>query len=92
MVSATKIANFIKNRVEDLEEGWKFANEGLGDGQTINPARIAAALTGMGQTINALRDICPILEQMASEQQADPIPQGGTQEQTEIEKILCKEN
>jgi len=92
MLSAKVIANFIKNRVSDLDEGWKVAKEGLGNGQTISTGRIAAALAGMGQTINALRDITPLLEQMASEQQADPIPQGGTQELTEIEKILCKEN
>ena len=66
MSSTTTLATFLKNRINALNEGLKVANEGLGDGTTIYPGKIAVALSGMGQTLNALKDIVPIIEEMGS--------------------------
>lgn len=66
MSSTTAIATFLKNRINDLNEGLKVANEGLGNGTTLYPGKIAVALSGMGQTINALEDIVPLIEGMES--------------------------
>ena len=61
------LAAFLKNRIKDL-------NEGLGDGTTMNPFKIAGALIGMGQTLNALEDIVPIIEEMGSLTQPRTMP------------------
>ena len=74
MSSTTAIATFLKNRIKDLNEGLTVANEGLGDGTTMNPVKIAVAISGMGQTLNALEDIVPIIEEMESLTQPRTMP------------------
>lgn len=74
MNTTTALATFLKNRINDLNEGLKVVNEGLGDGTTINPGKIAVAISGMGQSLNALEDIVPIIEEMGCLNQPRTMP------------------
>lgn len=66
MSSTTPLATFLKNRIENLRENIVLVNEGLGNGTTLYPTKIAIALQGLTQTTNALVDLVPIIEEMGS--------------------------
>ena len=74
MSSATALATFLKNRIYNLRENIVLGNEGLGDGTTLSPAKIAIALQGLTQTTNALVDLVPIIEEMGSINQPRTMP------------------
>ena len=74
MSSTTPLATFLKNRIENLKENIVLGNEGLGNGTTLYPTKIAIALQGLTQTTNALVDLVPILEEMESLNQPRTMP------------------
>ena len=74
MSSTTSLATFLKNRIENLKENIVLGTEGLGNGTTLYPAKIAIALQGLTQTTNALVDLVPILEEMGSIDQPRKMP------------------
>ena len=74
MNTTTALAAFLKNRIENLKENIVLGNEGLGNGTTLYPAKIAIALQGLTQTTNALVDLVPILEEMGSINQPRTMP------------------
>ena len=96
MSTTTSLATFLKNRIENLKENIGLANEGLGNGTTLYPAKIAIALQGLTQTTNALLDLVPILEEMGSLNQPRTMPfpnmekpAAGLPSDAVLKEILC---
>ena len=58
------IATFLNNRVSDLRDCLKAAFDGLGNGCSINTAKIQAALWGIDSSINAIADISLLLQHL----------------------------